>query len=102
MAVRQAALEYSLQKPIAKQSELLQRLVEDKDQSLRQAALKAIIEGDDALGLGKALQSPYEDIQVSAARAGRESGIRMLTLYWLNLRVDRSRLKVKNTSNKHG
>lgn len=76
VAVRQAALEHSLQKPIAKQSELLQRLVEDKDQSLRQAALKAIIEGNDALGLGKALQSPYEDIQVSAARAGARVGDR--------------------------
>jgi ParB family chromosome partitioning protein len=74
VAVRRAALDQSLQKPLAKQSDLLQRLIDDKDESLRQAALKAIIDSDDVMALGKALQSPYEDIQVSAARAGARVG----------------------------
>lgn len=74
LAVRKAALEQSLLKPITKQSELLQRLVDDSDEGLRQATLKAIIDSNDSTALGKALMSPYEDIQVSAARAGARVG----------------------------
>ncbi|WP_020560479.1 HEAT repeat domain-containing protein [Thiofilum flexile] len=85
VSVRKAALEQSLKKPLAQQAALLQRLINDPDESLRQAALQAIIEGADSQALSQALQSPYEDIQVNAAcvgaRVGDESAYPLLVAF---------------------